>query len=194
VNRTLSTLLRVVLKKNLKLWEESLPHVEFAYNKAVHSTTKFSPFEIVYGFKPAAPIDLLPLPMQERVNFDASKRAVFVKTLHERAKSNIEKMTKMYEKHANKGRKKIVLNKDTWFGCTYARIDSQTNARTSWSHVLMDHANCFARSMTMHMKLVFQVHMVFAQVSTSPTLTPFKRGRMVCTSQELHKWMKTTHQ
>ena len=65
VNRTLSTLLRAVLKKNLKLWEESLPHVEFAYNRAVHSTTKFCPFKIVYGFKPSAPIDLLPLPMQE---------------------------------------------------------------------------------------------------------------------------------
>jgi len=73
VNRTLSMLLRAVLKKNLKLSEESLPHIEFAYNRAVHSTTKFFPFEIVYGFKPTAPIDLLPLPVQERLNFDASK-------------------------------------------------------------------------------------------------------------------------
>jgi hypothetical protein len=63
VNCTLSTLLRAVLKKNLKLWEKSLPHVEFAYNRTVHSTTKFSPFEIVYGFKPATPIDLLTSPM-----------------------------------------------------------------------------------------------------------------------------------
>ena len=53
-----------VLKKNLKLWEESLSHVEFASNRTVHSTTKFCPFEIVYGFKPTTPIDLLPLPMQ----------------------------------------------------------------------------------------------------------------------------------
>jgi len=37
------------------LMQESLPHVEFAYNRAVHSTTKFCPFEIVYGFKPTAP-------------------------------------------------------------------------------------------------------------------------------------------
>jgi hypothetical protein len=63
VNRTLSMLLCAVLKKNLKLWEESLPHVEFGYNRAVHSTTKFSPFEIAYGFNPTAPIDLLPLPV-----------------------------------------------------------------------------------------------------------------------------------
>jgi hypothetical protein len=47
VNHTLSTLLHVVLQKNMKLWEESLPHVEFAYNRAVHSTTKFCSFEIV---------------------------------------------------------------------------------------------------------------------------------------------------
>jgi hypothetical protein len=56
-------LLRAILKKNLKMWEESLPHVEFAYNKAVHSTTNFSPFQIVYVFNSAAPIDLLPLPV-----------------------------------------------------------------------------------------------------------------------------------
>jgi hypothetical protein len=44
VNRTLSTMLRAVLKKNLKMLEECLPHVEFAYNRAIHSTTKVSPF------------------------------------------------------------------------------------------------------------------------------------------------------
>jgi hypothetical protein len=43
------------------------------------------------------------------LNFDTSKRAEFVKKLHERAKSNNEKITKMYEKHANKGRKKTVF-------------------------------------------------------------------------------------
>ncbi|XP_025822327.1 uncharacterized protein LOC112898161, partial [Panicum hallii] len=66
VNRTLSTMLRAVLKKNLKLWEDCLPHVEFAYNRAVHSTTNSCPFEIVYGFKPHTPMDLLPLPLQEQ--------------------------------------------------------------------------------------------------------------------------------
>jgi hypothetical protein len=65
VNRTLSMLLRAVIKKNLMEWEECFPHVEFAYNRVVHSTTKMCPFEIVYGFKPNTPIDLLPLPLQE---------------------------------------------------------------------------------------------------------------------------------
>jgi hypothetical protein len=109
VNRTLSMLLRAVLKKNSKLWDESLPHVEFAYNRTVHFTTKLCPFELVYGFKPTAPIDLLPLPIQERVNFDASKRAEFVKGLNDRARANIEKMTHIYEKRANKGRRQMLF-------------------------------------------------------------------------------------
>jgi hypothetical protein len=69
--------------------------------------------------------------------------------------------------------KRLCFNMDTWFGCTYARIDSQTNARTSCNHMLMDHSKIFARSMTIHMKLIFQVHMVLAQVSTSPTILHF---------------------
>jgi hypothetical protein len=72
LNHTLSTILRAVLKTNLKLWEECLPHIEFAYNRSVHSTTKVSPFQVVYGFNPRAPIDLLPLPPSETACFDAS--------------------------------------------------------------------------------------------------------------------------
>jgi hypothetical protein len=37
VNHALSTMLRAVLKSNLKLCEECLPHLEFAYNRSVHS-------------------------------------------------------------------------------------------------------------------------------------------------------------
>jgi hypothetical protein len=54
------------------MWKECLPHIEFAYNRSQHSTTKRCPFEIVYGFVPHAPIDLLPLPTFERVNLDAT--------------------------------------------------------------------------------------------------------------------------
>jgi hypothetical protein len=73
VNHTLSTMLRAVLKSNLKLWEECLPHIEFAYNRSVHSRTKVSPFQIVYAFNPHAPIDLFPLPPSETTCFNASQ-------------------------------------------------------------------------------------------------------------------------
>ena len=83
VNRTLSILLRAIIQKNLKNWEECLPHVEFAYNRSVHATTNHSPFEVVYGFNPLTPMDLLPLPL-EKANLDGKQKADFVKVLHER--------------------------------------------------------------------------------------------------------------
>jgi hypothetical protein len=73
VNHTLSTILRAILKTNLKLWEECLPHIKFADNRYVHSMTKVSPFQVVYGFNPRAPIDLLPLPPSKMTCFDASQ-------------------------------------------------------------------------------------------------------------------------
>ena len=109
VNRTLSMLLRTMIKKNLKEWEDCMPHVEFAYNRAVHSTTHMCPFEIVYGFKPLTPIDLLSLPLQERCNMDASKRAAYVKKIHEKIKEAIEKKAKYYAEWVNKHRKKVTF-------------------------------------------------------------------------------------
>ena len=51
----------------------------------------------------------MPLPLQERTNLDASKRAVFMKKIHEKTKENIEKMTEQFAKRANKGRKKVLF-------------------------------------------------------------------------------------
>ncbi|WVZ97725.1 hypothetical protein U9M48_043239 [Paspalum notatum var. saurae] len=70
VNRTLSTMLRAVLDKNLKRWEDCLPHVEFAYNRATHSSTKMCPFRIVYGYIPRAPIDLFSLDAEDAPHID----------------------------------------------------------------------------------------------------------------------------
>ncbi|WVZ83846.1 hypothetical protein U9M48_030943 [Paspalum notatum var. saurae] len=109
VNRTLSTMLRAVLKTNLKMWEECLPHIEFTYNRAVHSTTKVNPFQVVYGFNPRAPIDLLPLPTGKRVHRDAKERAEFILKLHATTKETIEKMTEKYRDAGSKGRKELKL-------------------------------------------------------------------------------------
>ena len=44
----------------------------------MHSATNCSPFEVVYGFNPLTSLDLLPLPVEERVNLDGKKKADFV--------------------------------------------------------------------------------------------------------------------
>jgi hypothetical protein len=109
VNITLSTMLRTILKKNIKMWEECLPHVEFAYNRSQHSTTKKSPFEIVYGFVPQAPIDLLPLLTSERLNFFAKQCAELMLKMHETTKENIETMNAKYKLAGSKGKKHVTF-------------------------------------------------------------------------------------
>lgn len=117
VNRTLGTLLRTIIKKNLKSWEDCLSFVEFAYNRSKYVTTGFSPFEIVYGFNPLTPMDLMSLPMSERLNMNGKKKAEFVRSLREKVKANIEKKNLQYTKPVIKGKKKVVCEPE--IGCGY---------------------------------------------------------------------------
>ena len=57
----LTTLLCAIIQKNLRYWEKCLPHIEFAYNRIVHDTSLFSPFEVLYGFNPLTNMENLPL-------------------------------------------------------------------------------------------------------------------------------------
>jgi hypothetical protein len=107
VNGTLSTMLRDVLKKNIKMWEQCLPHVEFPYNRSLHSTTKMCLFNIVYGFLPHALIDLMPLPSSKKLNFDATQRAELMLKLHRTTKENIERMNAKHKISGDKGRKQL---------------------------------------------------------------------------------------
>lgn len=129
VNRTLSTLLRVLIKPNLKNWEECIPHAEFAY-RATHHATKQSPFEIVYGFNPDTALDLLPLPLQERTNMDFDKRIDYMKKLHASTRATLEKH---YDPHAakmNKSKKAKVFQEGglVWL---HLRKDRFPNERDS---------------------------------------------------------------
>jgi hypothetical protein len=96
-------MLRAILKSNLKLWEECLLHIKFAYNRSVHSTMKVNPFQVAYGFNPRAPIDLLPLPPSETTCFDASQRSEFILKMHKTTKLNIEKINEKYRIAGSKG-------------------------------------------------------------------------------------------
>jgi hypothetical protein len=45
----------------------------------VHLTTDFSHFEIVYGFNPLTPMDLVHLPLKEKVSLDDEKNEKMVR-------------------------------------------------------------------------------------------------------------------
>jgi len=110
VNRSLSTTLRAVMKGSHKSWDEYLPHIEFTYNRVVHKTTNISPFEVVYGFNPLTPLDLLPLPNpQAFVYKEGVIKAEFVKKMHEKVKLQIQQQTEKYVKYNNKGKREIIF-------------------------------------------------------------------------------------
>ena len=46
------------------------------------STTNYSPFEIIYGFNPSTPLDLIPFSIDKRVNLDVNRKTYVVKALH----------------------------------------------------------------------------------------------------------------
>ena len=83
--------------------------MEFAYNRAVHSTTHCSLFEIVYGFNPLTPLDLLPLPPNNFMSVDANSKADLVKKLHKQVKERIEKKNAKVASRVNKGRKLMIF-------------------------------------------------------------------------------------
>ncbi|KAL1194506.1 RNA-directed DNA polymerase-like protein [Cardamine amara subsp. amara] len=133
VNRTLSTLLRATVGKNLINWVSCLPYIEFAYNHARHSATKQSPFEIVYGFNPLTPLDLSPLPQAVYSSSTGETKAEFVKKLHQRVKENLEKKMDKYKQQADKGRKEITFEPGewVWLHMRHERFPNQRKSKLS---------------------------------------------------------------
>ena len=81
----------------------------------MHSTTSHSPFEIVYGFNPLTPLDLLPLPTQEAWTYqDGEAKAKMIQDLHTQVKEAIERKVKKYQELGNKGRKEVLFKEGDW--------------------------------------------------------------------------------
>lgn len=93
-NIALSTMPRVIMRDNHNSRDE------YAYNRVVHKTTNISPFEVVYGFDPLTPLDLLPLPNPHTFVYkEGATKAEFIKKMHEGIKEQIQQeIEKYYEK------------------------------------------------------------------------------------------------
>ena len=109
INITLGNLLRILVKKNKRSWEECLPIAEFAYNRTSHSTTSYSPFFVAYGFNPLTPLNLSALPVNETLDLDGETKAQKIKELHEKVKQRIEKIHEHNAKIVNNNRKELVF-------------------------------------------------------------------------------------
>src|SRR3954467_13614300 len=71
--------------------------------------THLCPFEVVYGFKTLMQLDLLPLPLHERVDMEASRRVEYVKKIHEKTREAIENKGKNIATARNQARKEVLF-------------------------------------------------------------------------------------
>ena len=127
-----------------------MPFIEFAYNRSVHSITDFSLFEIVYGFNPLTPLDLLPLPVNERTNLDGQKKAEMVTKLHESVRQHIEKKNEQYANKANKGRRQVIFEPSDWVWVHMRKKGFQPVGGPSYILEGMVHFKSLRESMIMH--------------------------------------------
>jgi hypothetical protein len=102
-------MLRVVLDQNLRRWEDCLPHVEFAYNHATHSSTKMCLFKIVYGYIPRAPIDLFSFDIEDAPHLDVVVHVEQMANLHEQTHQNITVVNAKYQVAGSKGKKHVTF-------------------------------------------------------------------------------------
>ncbi|GKD87365.1 transposon ty3-I gag-pol polyprotein, partial [Tanacetum coccineum] len=87
-----------------KLWDVSLAQSKFAYNSAVHSSTRFSAFEVVYKTSPRHVVDLVDLPGEK--NIQANRMVEEVQATHEVVRANITEANVKYKIAADKHRRK----------------------------------------------------------------------------------------
>ena len=56
--RTIKTMLTAFVNKNRHNWDVQLNRLTYAYNTAIHKTTGFTPFELMFGRMAKLPIDI----------------------------------------------------------------------------------------------------------------------------------------
>ncbi|GJR84940.1 transposon ty3-I gag-pol polyprotein [Tanacetum coccineum] len=83
-----------------KYWDVSLAQVEFAYNSAVHSSSGFSPFEVVYKTSPRHVMDLVDLPGKK--NIQANRMVEEVQATNEVVRAKLTQSNAKYKNAADK--------------------------------------------------------------------------------------------
>ena len=115
-NKTLGSLLRSLVSKNLRDWDLKLCHAEFAYNRIPSCSTRYSPLS-VYGRNPLLPFTLIDLPINDMFNSNAHDLAEDLLKIYKQVHENIVKANARYQHKANrglKGNKQLQIGDFAW--------------------------------------------------------------------------------
>ena len=103
-NATLKRMLRKGVAKDAKDWDQLLPFMLFAYRGAKHTTTGFSPYELVYGRKMRDTVDILAEQWENGVQTEQNV-VTYLRKVQERFQ-RMKKLVKENEEHSKQEMKK----------------------------------------------------------------------------------------
>lgn len=103
VNRELGRLIRTYCHKSHRSWVDVIPRIEDSYNNVIHSSTNYTPMELIKGISTRLTTDTL-------VTKLIPESYVSLETMREQAKRNITKAASTREEFYNKNHKLIQFN------------------------------------------------------------------------------------
>lgn len=109
VHATLAEYLRNFTERD-NSWDQILDFASFAYNTNVHSSTNYTPYELVFGYKPEIPTSLYSTneyTYDEYNNYLKNKITLTQRIAKENILKNKEKSKLNYDKHVNQKKYKI---------------------------------------------------------------------------------------
>jgi hypothetical protein len=80
---------------------------KFAYNRSTNRSTGLSPFTIIYGSNPRAPLDLAPIPDMMRTNTTAEDLMIQIQEGHKLTIQKLQESTAKYKASADKKRRAV---------------------------------------------------------------------------------------
>ena len=90
VNRSLGNLLRSIIRENPKQWDLGLPQAYFGYNSLINRFAGKSPFQVVYGRNPMGVLDLVQLPLVDRINDDGEAFIEHIQQLQQQVRQKLQ--------------------------------------------------------------------------------------------------------
>ena len=107
MNRSLGNLLRCLIGKHVRSWDQKLCQAEFAHNHVVNQSTGFSHFQVVYSIMLGGPFDLIPLPSKTRLHSKAEEFVGGLQEVHKQVQDNLVQLTIKYKLSADKKRRHV---------------------------------------------------------------------------------------
>ena len=106
-NRTIADMIASYVTNQPNRWDEYLPYATFAYNTAVHSSTGYTPFYLMFGREAREPNDVLP---PNRLLIISDENTIFSQMWHEakeKAKNNLAEAKEKQKYYYDKDKKLV---------------------------------------------------------------------------------------